>query len=220
MKKKLIAVSLMFALLVSLNSCGNKKPLTDSTVDDTSSISVSDGNSSSNTASDSITQEETENSEPALETDTSTVSSSIAVTETDNNEKTVAADSSSKPTEEATPEVVNPPTTSVPDDSSSSTPEQTPVEPPIVVPEPEPQFDIDYWISYAKDYAVSIGLGLDSTAVSSWDNPIAANPKRTGLESDIISRLNGYKNIEGFSSVWVWAVKTGENQYELYIGYA
>lgn len=38
----------------------------------------------------------------------------------------------------------------------------------------EIDFDIDYWISFAKDYAQSVGLQLDSEAVYCWDNPIRA----------------------------------------------
>ena len=34
------------------------------------------------------------------------------------------------------------------------------------------------------------------------------------------SRLNRYKNIEGFESVCIWYEKCGENDYNLYIGYA
>lgn len=34
------------------------------------------------------------------------------------------------------------------------------------------------------------------------------------------SRLNRYKNVDGFTSVWIWAEKISDTQYELYIGYA
>ena len=81
-------------------------------------------------------------------------------------------------------------------------------------------FDISYWISYAQNYAQSIGLTFDETATECWDNPISANTNNKNIGADIESRLNRYKNVEGFASVWIWAEKISDTQYELYIGYA
>lgn len=80
-------------------------------------------------------------------------------------------------------------------------------------------FDVNSYVNYAKSYAQSIGLELDSTATDCWDNPITANAKRTGIKDDIQSRLNRYKNVEGFTAVWVWAEKVSDMEYEIYIGY-
>ena len=82
------------------------------------------------------------------------------------------------------------------------------------------EFDINYWISYAQNYAQSIGLTLDETATECWDNPISANASSKNTCADIESRLNRYKNVEGFTSVWIWAEKISDTQYEFYIGYA
>ena len=82
------------------------------------------------------------------------------------------------------------------------------------------KFDINYWISYAQNYAQSIGLIIDKTATECWDNPISANANNKNIGDDIESRLNRYKNIEGFTSVWIWAEKISDTQYELYIVYA
>ena len=82
------------------------------------------------------------------------------------------------------------------------------------------EFDISYWISYAQNYAKSIGFTLDETATECWDNPISANANNKNIGDDIESRLNRYKNIEGFTSVWIWAEKISDTQYEIYIGYA
>lgn len=82
------------------------------------------------------------------------------------------------------------------------------------------EFDISYWISYAQNYAQSISLTLDETATECWDNPISANANNKNIGSDIEGRLNRYKNIEGFTFVWIWAEKISDTQYELYIGYA
>lgn len=82
------------------------------------------------------------------------------------------------------------------------------------------EFDINYWISYAQNYAQSIGLTLDETATECWDNPISVNANIKNIGADIESRLNRYKNVEGSTSVWIWAEKISDTQYELYIGYA
>lgn len=80
-------------------------------------------------------------------------------------------------------------------------------------------FDVSHYVNYAKEYATSIGLSLDSTATVCWDNPISANPNRTDIKSDIQSRLNRYKNSEGFTAVWIWAERVSVAEYEIYIGY-
>ena len=85
--------------------------------------------------------------------------------------------------------------------------------------EVKPRFDVNSYVNYAKSYAQSIGLELDSTATDCWDNPITVNAKRTGIKDDIQSRLNRYKNVEGFTAVCVWAEKVSDTEYEIYIGY-
>lgn len=85
--------------------------------------------------------------------------------------------------------------------------------------EQKQSFDVNPYVSYARSYAQSIGLELDSTATDCWDNPITANAKRTGIKDDIQSRLNRYKNVEGFTAVWVWVEKVSDTEYEIYIGY-
>ena len=90
-------------------------------------------------------------------------------------------------------------------------------------PEPEtipPEFDIHCWISFAKEYAVSVGLTLESEAESCWDNPIGANSRCIYLERDIVSRLNRYANDEDITDVWIWAEPIGNDCYDIYIGYA
>ena len=90
----------------------------------------------------------------------------------------------------------------------------------ITTVEENEEFDISYWISYAQNYAQSIGLTFDETATECWDNPISANTNNKNIGADIESRLNRYKNVEGFTSVWIWAEKISDTQYEIYIGYA
>lgn len=85
---------------------------------------------------------------------------------------------------------------------------------------PAEQFDINYWISYAKNYAQSVGLRIERSAVDCWDNPISANAKNKYLERDIQNRLNRYAKDEDITDVWIWAEKAADNSYEIYIGYA
>lgn len=92
-----------------------------------------------------------------------------------------------------------------------------------IAPEPETtktEFDIHYWIAFAKEYAISIGLSLDSAAIDCWDNPIGANSQCIYLERDIKSRLNRYAKDEDITDVWIWAEPAGNDCYNIYIGYA
>ena len=92
--------------------------------------------------------------------------------------------------------------------------------PPVDGEPSEPAFSIDHWISYAQEYAKTVGLNLDSTAVDCWDNPITAGTHCTCLERDIQSRLNRYAKDETILDVWVWAESRSDGSYDLYIGYA
>ncbi len=131
------------------------------------------------------------------------------------------SDSSAPPKESATqkPKPVEPtkPTTAPPQSTRPETPPsitEKPTEPPVQ------NFDIDYWIRYAKNYAQSVGLRLDSAATDCWDNPIPANAQCKYLERDIQNRLNRYARDDDITSVWIWAEKVSDNSYEIYIGYA
>lgn len=108
-------------------------------------------------------------------------------------------------TEEPAPSVTEPPTAQPPQ----------PTEPPT-----EPAFDIGYFVSFAKSYAESVGLTLDSGAVYCWDNPIAAGPKCKYTERDIKGYLDRYAKDEDITEVWIWYEQTSGNSYEVYIGYA
>ena len=90
-------------------------------------------------------------------------------------------------------------------------------------PEPDtaqPEFDTQYWISFAKEYAIIIGLSLDSAAIDCWDNPIGANSRCIYLERDIKSRLNRYAKDADITDIWIWAEPVGDDCYDIYIGYA
>ena len=134
-----------------------------------------------------------------------------------------------QPSEIETPEPIvesTPQPTAIPTTTSTPHPMTAPEPTPIPTPEPTPtptpvqQFDINYWTGFAQNYAQSIGLVLESSAVDCWDNPIPAGYHCKNIEQNITDRLNRYKNLEGFTDVCIWSVETGANTYDIYIGYA
>lgn len=130
------------------------------------------------------------------------------------------ADHAKLPTESSAMEPA-PPKASEPEPSTELA-ETQPKEPELPSEEEptEPAFDIQTWIDYAKAYAESVGLRLESSAVDCWDNPIDAAADRIYLERDICSRLNRYAVDETITDVWVWYEAVGANSYLIYIGYA
>ena len=99
-------------------------------------------------------------------------------------------------------------------------PTEEPSVPAITEPEPEPAFDIDYWISYAKSTAVSLGLTMENSATECWDNPITADQGCIYLERDINSRLKRYAEDESITDICIWYECIGTGSYLIYIGYA
>lgn len=105
-------------------------------------------------------------------------------------------------------------------ESPTKEPSAPAITEPKPTPEPEPAFDIEHWISYAKSTAVSLGLTLDSSATDCWDNPITAKPTCIYLERDINSRLNRYAKDGEITAVWIWYECIDTSSYLIYIGYA
>ena len=133
----------------------------------------------------------------------------------------------STPAKEEMPPTVSSPTETTPPKVSEPEPQEEPAETPPQEPElpaaeepTEPVFDIQTWIDYAKAYAESVGLRLESSAVDCWDNPISAGAHCSYLERDIQSRLNRYARDEDITDVWIWAEARSDGKYDLYIGYA
>lgn len=133
----------------------------------------------------------------------------------------------SAPAKEKAPPTVSRPTETTPPKASEPEPSTEPTETQPQEPElpaeeepTEPSFDIQTWIDYAKAYAESVGLRLESSAVDCWDNPIDADADCIYLERDICSRLNRYAADETITDVWVWYEAVGANSYLIYIGYA
>ena len=166
--------------------------------------------------------------EPVKSSETSKTEPAQSQTEKTESEKKPTETQPVKQPEEKIPE------TSKPDATQPSAEQTEPTEDPKPEskPEPEPEtqapetteppkaFDIDYWIGFAKSYAQSKGLVLDTAAVDCWDNPIRAGSHCIYLERDIQSRLNRYANDEDITDVWIWAESVGNDCYDIYIGYA
>ena len=130
------------------------------------------------------------------------------------------ADHAKLPTESSAMEPA-PPKASEPETPEEPTETQPQESKPPDEEEPiEPAFDIQTWVDYAKAYAESVGLQLESSAVDCWDNPIDADADCIYLERDICSRLNRYAADETITDVWVWYEAVGTNSYLIYIGYA
>lgn len=106
----------------------------------------------------------------------------------------------------------------------TESPTEEPSVPAITEPEPtsvpEPTFDIEHWISYAKSTAVSLGLTLENSATECWDNPITADQGCIYLERDINSRLKRYAEDESITDICIWYECIGTGSYLIYIGYA
>ena len=105
-------------------------------------------------------------------------------------------------------------------ESPTEEPSVPAISEPEPTPKPEPTFDIEHWISYAKSTAVSLGLTLENSATECWDNPITADQGCIYLERDINSRLKRYAEDESITDICIWYECIGTGSYLIYIGYA
>lgn len=133
--------------------------------------------------------------------------------------KTTSSAGETKPKAEDPPVQVLPAETVPPEAPPTESAPSKPVTD-ETAPQPEEKvFDMDYWLGYAKDYAVGIGLRLDENATDSWDTPIRCSSKTEDvLAAYIRDDLTYYKNEEGCTAVWIWMEQVGDGQYELFIG--
>ena len=145
-------------------------------------------------------------------TETDTVSSEQPQTASETGQAAQPAEQPDKA--DKTEHSVSTPQPDIPKESETPAPPETEEAP------SETDFDINYWISFAKGYAQSVGLLLDSEAVYCWDNPIRAGAHCKYLERDIHSRLDRYKADEEITAVWIWAEEVSDGIYDIYIGYA
>lgn len=232
-KTKLFAVLLAGAVCISLAGCGNQpKPPAESVPGSTVTADVTSGIDTS----DVIPAEPTapEESEPPAE---SSASEPQQPAEKEKSEAEPASEQTKRPIQTEPQEPAEPtepqqpqeppaaqtqpvqPQTPAPQEPALTEPEPS-AEPPQESAEIKPEFNINDWIDYAKNYAVSVGLRLESSAVDCWDNPITAGAHSSCLQRDIESRLNRYSRDEDITDVWIWAEKSSDGSYDLYIGYA
>ena len=220
MKRKMPAVLLAGLMILALAGCGADK------TENTGSDPASTESGITATVTDKASEPTAERSLPA-----GTESTTEYTTEKEQESSTAPADSgksetakpadaespTAPPKQAESPKVTEPPE-SKPTESPKSV-DSTPTE--TAKPESAgPQFDINYWIEFARKYAENIGLAINPEAVSCWDNPIIAGPNSKYLERDIKARMNRYKNVEGFTDIWVWAEPDENGNYRLFIGYA
>lgn len=229
MKSK-IAVLFLIVLLCLTSGCSNTSHI----AEQPAPVSSSGSNEAPSQAETAQATEKTEveqprSTEPKDDDHSAEATVSVSESNTQTTEVPDQADHStavlpqpSEP-EKKTDESERRPETAVPTEKEQPTPpateESTPPEPPKEEPT-EPVFDIDYWISFAKSYAESIGLTLDSGAVYCWDNPVAAGVKCKYTERDIRGYLDRYAKDDEITDVWIWYEQTGSCSYEIYIGYA
>lgn len=229
MKSK-IAVLFLIVLLCLTSGCSNTSHI----AEQPAPVSSSGSNEAPSQAETAQATEKTEveqprSTEPKDDDHSAEATVSVSESDTQTTEVPDQADHSTavlpQPSEpkKKTGESERRPETAVPSKkeqpTSSATEESTPPEPPKEEPT-EPVFDIDYWISFAKSYAESIGLALDSGAVYCWDNPIAAGVKCKYTDRDIRGYLDRYAKDGDITDVWIWYEQTGSGSYEIYIGYA
>lgn len=228
MKNKILIAALAAVILITLAGCGQKQTAQceKSKTADTSSASVisdtkisDDAAENFSSAVDSEITTEKETTVPAPESTVkvstqNTAQPSVSAKQDMQKKQSESFENTGVPTTSSVEKTVQ---TTARQETTSKTAEHT--EKPTTKPY-EPQFDIDYWIAYAKNYTESVGLRLECTAVDCWDNPISANAKCKYLERDIKSRLNYYAKAEDITDVWIWAEKVADNSYEIYIGYA
>ena len=238
MKSK-IAVLFLIGLLCLTMGCSNTSPITK----EPASVSSSESKEVPDQAKSTQATEKTEADRPQStesQTDNRAAENPASVSESDTQPteapdqadySTAVLPQSSEPgkkTDEAerrpeTAASTAPPETEPPAPPATEAPKPAeqpqPTEPPTQEPT-APAFDISYWISFAKSYAESVGLTLNSEAVYCWDNPIDADAGCIYLERDIQSRLNRYAADADITDVWVWYETVSAGSYLIYIGYA
>ena len=235
MKSK-IAVLFLIVLLCLTSGCSNTSHI----AEQPAPVSSSGSNEAPSQAETAQATEKTEveqprSTEPKDDDHSAEATVSVSESDTQTTEVPDQADHStavlpqpSEP-EKKTDESERRPETAAPTEKEQPSPPATEEPKPAEQPQPteppkqestEPAFDIGYWIGFAKSYAESVGLTLNSEAVYCWDNPIDADAGCIYLERDIQSRLNRYAADSEITDVWIWYEPISAGSYLIYIGYA
>lgn len=209
MKKKIFLVILSVLIIVGLTACSTAEKDIVGTTESIVTTTV---------AAESTTENTTEKGTTKSEATTKKCSNSDTTTKPA--EQKSAGQTTTKKQSEASAQRVNSQTTATNHETTkvaATTKKETTTKKQTTTEKP---FDVSYWVSYAKDYARSVGLEVNSSASDCWDNPISANSKCKYLERDIKGMLNRYAKDEDITQIWVWAEKTSADTYNIYIGYA
>lgn len=218
MKKREILIAVIIALGLAgcraeKDNAGSTAVNTESSITETASdISEPPADASSNKAAE-IT-EKPESSAPTESSNRNNPTESA----TQNNSKPADSENSKTPTEPESGKTESEKPPAQTESVSKSEETQKPTE--SSEPEKqEPEFNIDYYIKAAQEYAVKSGLKLDPQAKYCWDNPIAAGKNCKYTERDIKWYIDKYAKAPEITVVWIWAEENGKD-YEIYIGYA
>ena len=112
------------------------------------------------------------------------------------------------------------PIETVKEDKPTELPETVETPPESATEPSNAEFDVNYWISFERSYALQIGLEIDPTAGGCWDNPTTANAECIYLERDLTHRLDRYNRDDDITAVNIWAESLGNGNYLIYIAYA
>lgn len=210
MKKKIFLVILSVLIIAGLTACSTAEKDVEGTTESTVTTTVAAESTTENTTEKGTTKSEatTKKSSNSDTTVKPAEQKSAGQTTTKKQSETNAKKDYTQTTASQNAENTKVAATTK---KETTTKKQTTTEKP---------FDINYWVSYAKDYAKSVGLEVNSSASDCWDNPISANSKCVNLKRNIQSRINRYSKDEDITQIWVWAEKTSADSYNIYIGYA
>lgn len=220
LKNKIILAVISVIIALGLAGCRAEKDNADSAAVNTESSITETASDISETpadASSNKTAEITEKPESSIPTENRN-KNMLTESTMQNNGEPKKPEKPKTPTEPETrkTESEKPPAPT----ESVSKPEE--IQKPTESSEPEKQeteFNIDYYIKAAQEYAVKSGLKLDPQAKYCWDNPIAAGKNCKYTERDIKWYIDRYARLPEITAVWIWAEENGKD-YEIYIGYA
>lgn len=217
LKNKTVAAVISAIIVLSLAGCKAEKDNVSSTAVNTeSSITETASDIAEPTVSkaDNKTEEVTESSTPTGSSNRNNSTESI----TQNNNKPANSENTTAPPEQETRKTESEklPAQTEPESKPDETQNQ------VESSEPEKQdseFNIEYYIKLAQEYAEKSGLKIDPQAKYCWDNPISAGKNCKYTERDIKSYIDRYARLPEITAVWIWAEENGKD-YEIYIGYA
>ena len=209
LKNKIILAGIAVIIAFGLAGCRAEK-------DNISSVPVNTESSITETASEisetptdipsNKTAEITEKPESSAPTESSNKNNPTESTTQNNNKPANSENSKTPEPESGKTESEKPPAPT----ESVSKPEEIQNQAESSEPEKqEPEFNIDYYIKTAQEYAVKSGLKLDRQAKYCWDNPIAAGKTCKYTERDIKWYIDKYAKAPEITVVWIWAEENG-----------